>query len=232
MTTTTIGQRSEPALGRRSFLMGAGALSALALAGCASGSRRLATVSAPAPVYVPPEVRMMYAAMPEEQFPIPAARIELVDPRFWRQEVADPTGERPGTVVVDTAERFLYHVEPGGRATRYGVGIGRDGFAWSGRARIAYKRKWPTWTPPASMIEREPYLEEYRRGMPPSLENPLGARALYIFEGNRDTIYRLHGNPDERTIGQAVSSGCVRLLNQDVIDLYNRVRDGSPILVA
>jgi lipoprotein-anchoring transpeptidase ErfK/SrfK len=223
MTSTSIG--------RRSFLLGAGAVSALALAGCSAGSRRVAAIADPR-ASVPPDVLAMYAAMPYEQFPVPAARVELIDPMYWRQEVPDPTGEQPGTVVVDTANRFLYHVQPGGMATRYGVGIGRDGFAWSGRARIAYKRQWPTWTPPASMIEREPYLEQYRRGMPPGIENPLGARALYIFEGNRDTIYRLHGNPDERSIGQAVSSGCVRLLNQDVIDLYNRVKDGSPILVA
>ncbi|SFZ85371.1 Lipoprotein-anchoring transpeptidase ErfK/SrfK [Devosia enhydra] len=223
---------TSPRLGRRSFMLGAASLSALALAGCASGSRRIAAVPVDPRASIPPDVLAMYGAMPEEQFPIPAARIELVDPMYWRQEVADPTGERPGTVVVDTANRFLYHVAEGGRAMRYGVGIGRDGFSWSGRARIAYKRKWPTWTPPAEMIAREPYLEPYRRGMPPGIENPLGARALYIFEGGRDTIYRLHGNPDERSIGQAVSSGCVRLLNQDVIDLYNRVKDGSPILVA
>jgi lipoprotein-anchoring transpeptidase ErfK/SrfK len=114
---------------------------------------------------------------------------------------------------------------------RYGVGIGRDGFSWSGRARIAYKREWPTWTPPAEMIARQPELEPYRHGMAPGLDNPLGPRALYIFQGNRDTLYRLHGNPDERSIGKAVSSGCVRLLDQDVIDLYNRVPAGSPILV-
>lgn len=222
---------TSPRLGRRSFMLGAASLSALALAGCASGSRRIAAVPIDPRASIPPEVLAMYGAMPYEQFPIPAARIELVDPIYWRQDVVDPTGERPGTVVVDTNNRFLYHVAQGGRATRYGVGIGRDGFSWSGRARIAYKRQWPTWTPPAEMIAREPYLEEYRRGMPPGLDNPLGARALYIFEGSRDTIYRLHGNPDERSIGQAVSSGCVRLLNQDVIHLHSQVRDGSPILV-
>lgn len=173
----------------------------------------------------------MYAARPYERFPLPAARIELVPPQYWRQAVTDPTGEKPGTVVVDTANRFLYVVEEGGQAMRYGVGIGRDGFAWSGRAHIAYKREWPTWTPPSEMIDRQPELEPYRHGMPPGLGNPLGARALYIHQGNRDTLYRLHGNPDELSIGKAVSSGCVRLLQQDVIDLYDRVPSGSPILV-
>ena len=173
----------------------------------------------------------MYAARPDEQFPLPAARIDVVPPQYWRQVVDDPTGERPGTIVVDTGNRFLYLVRENGKAMRYGVGIGRDGFAWSGRAQIAYKRAWPTWTPPSEMIDRQPELEQYRRGMAPGLDNPLGARALYIFQDGVDTLYRLHGNPDERSIGQAVSSGCVRLLNQDVIDLYERVPSGTPIVV-
>lgn len=216
-------------LGRRQFLAGAGSLATLFLAGCAtSGSSRLAEDATQA---VPPDVLAMYAALPNERFPIPRARIELVEPQFWRQVVSDPTGERPGTVVVDTAQRFLYLVQEDGMALRYGVGIGRDGFTWSGRGIIQYKREWPTWTPPAEMVARQPELEPYRNGMAPSLENPLGARALYIFKDGRDTIYRLHGATDERTIGKAISSGCVRLLNQDVIDLHARVPSGSPILV-
>lgn len=215
-------------IGRRQLLGGAASLAALSLAGCAtSGPDTLASES----TRIPPDVLAMYAAQPNEQFPLPAARIDLVPPRFWRQVVADPTGERPGTIVVDTANRYLYLVRDDGQALRYGVGIGRDGFAWSGRARIAYKRAWPTWTPPAEMIERQPELEPYRRGMAPGLDNPLGARALYIFQDGVDTLYRLHGNPDERSIGQAVSSGCVRLLNQDVIDLFERVPSGTPIVV-
>lgn len=173
----------------------------------------------------------MYAAIPDEQFPVPAARIDLIDPKYYRQVVKDPTGEKPGTIVVDTPKRFLYLVQDGGHAIRYGVGIGRDGFAWGGRARIQYKRKWPRWTPPSEMIGRQPELERYRHGMSPGLDNPLGARALYIFEDGKDTLYRLHGNMDARSIGRAVSSGCVRLLFQDVIDLYERVPDGTPILV-
>ena len=117
---------------------------------------------------------------------------------------------------------------------RYGVGLGRAGFEWSGRARVAYKKKWPTWTPPDTMIRRRPELEKYsvrNGGMKPGLDNPLGARALYIFQGNVDTLYRLHGTNQPESIGKAVSSGCVRLVNQDVIDLYNRTRNGSRILV-
>lgn len=220
---------TEFLIGRRALFAGAASLAALSLAGCAtSGTTTIATETP----RIPDDVLSMYAALPDERFPIPAARIDLVDPQYWRQIVPDPTGERPGTIVVDTANRFLYLVRDDGQALRYGVGIGRDGFAWSGRGVIEYKREWPTWTPPSEMIDRQPELEPYRHGMPPSLENPLGARALYIFKDGRDTIYRLHGATDARTIGKAISSGCVRLLNQDVIDLFERVPSGTPIVVA
>lgn len=219
---------TEVLIGRRALLAGAASLAALGLAGCAtSGADKLEAETKK----IPDDVLATYAALPNERFPIPAARIDLVDPQYWRQVVPDPTGERPGTVVVDTANRFLYVVRDDGRALRYGVGIGRDGFAWSGRAQIAYKREWPVWTPPAEMIGRQPELEQYRNGMPPGLENPLGARALYLFKDGVDTLYRLHGNPDANSIGKAVSSGCVRLLNQDVIDLYERVPSGTPVVV-
>jgi lipoprotein-anchoring transpeptidase ErfK/SrfK len=215
-------------IGRRALLGGAASLAALSLAGCAtSGQARIASETP----RIPPDVLAMYAAVPDERFPIPAARIDLVEPEFWRQVVDDPTGEAPGTLVVDTAGRHLYLVQEGGKAMRYGVGIGRDGYTWSGRGVIQYKREWPTWTPPSEMIARQPELEPYRYGMAPGIENPLGARALYIFKDGRDTIYRVHGATEERTIGKAISSGCVRLLNQDVIDLHRRVPNGSPIVV-
>jgi lipoprotein-anchoring transpeptidase ErfK/SrfK len=219
---------TEVLIGRRALLAGAASLAALSLAGCATnGADTLEAETSK----IPDDVLATYAALPDERFPIPAARIDLVDRQYWRQVVVDPTGERPGTVVVDTANRFLYVVRDDGQALRYGVGIGRDGFAWSGRALIAYKREWPTWTPPAEMIVRQPELEQYRNGMPPGLENPLGARALYLFKDGVDTLYRLHGNPDANSIGKAVSSGCVRLLNQDVIDLYERAPSGTPVVV-
>jgi lipoprotein-anchoring transpeptidase ErfK/SrfK len=215
-------------IGRRALLGGAASLAALSLAGCAtSGQARIASETP----RIPPDVLAMYAAVPDERFPIPAARIDLIEPEFWRQVVDDPTGEAPGTLVVDTAGRHLYLVQEGGKAMRYGVGIGRDGYTWSGRGVIQYKREWPTWTPPSEMIARQPELEPYRHGMAPGIENPLGARALYIFKDGRDTIYRVHGATEERTIGKAISSGCVRLLNQDVIDLHRRVPNGSPIVV-
>ena len=174
---------------------------------------------------------MMYRAIPEEEFPIPAVDLTRLDPRYYRQVVDYPTSEKPGTVVVDTGYRYLYHVQDGGTAMRYGVGIGKAGFEWAGRAHIAYKRKWPVWTPPADMIKRQPQLERWRHGQPASIDNPLGARALYIHQGSQDTLYRLHGTAEAWTIGKAVSSGCVRLLHQDVIDLYERVRPGSAIVV-
>lgn len=214
---------------RRGFLIGA---SAVALSGCVSTAQQASQVKPePAPVRaVPP----MYEAMPYEQFPLPAVNVAKVDPKFWRQEVDYQTSEKVGTVIVDTPNKYLYHVRSNGRAMRYGIGVGRDGFSWAGRAIIAYKRQWPRWTPPDEMVARQPALEPYsiaNGGMPPGLKNPLGARALYIHKDGRDTIYRIHGSSEEWSIGKAVSSGCIRLLNQDVIDLYNNVRDGSTIVV-
>lgn len=217
-------------LTRRGVL--AGGLASLALAGCSTTASQRPVPLANSARPIDPRVQMMYAAMPEEQFPIPAVDLTKIEPRFYRQLVDDPTGERPGTVVVSTAERFLYLVREDGTAMRYGVGLGRAGFAWSGRALIQWKRPWPTWTPPAEMIAREPELEQWRQGMPPGLDNPLGARALYIFKDGQDTLYRLHGTNEAWSIGRAVSSGCVRLLNQDIIDLYGRVPARTPILVA
>lgn len=215
-----------PNTSRRAFLLGSASLAATALAGCATTGRPVPEEPVFSNYYV-----QMYAAQPYDKFPIPAVDLRQLKPTHFRTEVRDPTGERPGTIVVSTAERYLYLVQENGMAIRYGVGIGRDGFTWSGRGDIARKAAWPTWTPPAEMIARQPEIEPYRNGMPGGLDNPLGARALYIFKNGRDTIYRLHGTNDPRTIGEAVSSGCVRLINQDIIDLYGRVPVGTPILV-
>ncbi|HQZ12860.1 MAG TPA: L,D-transpeptidase [Devosia sp.] len=216
---------------RRAFLVAGTGLAALTLAGCSSTGSRRALAMERTESSAPAAVREMYAALPAEPYPVPAVQLSQLNPQFWRQVVDNPTGERAGTVVVDTPNRYLYWTLEGGKAMRYGVGIGREGFAWNGRANIGYKREWPRWTPPSDMIKRQPELEIYRNGMEPGLENPLGARALYIFQNGRDTLYRLHATLDARTIGQAVSSGCVRLLSQDVIDLYNRVPSGSPVVV-
>lgn len=224
---------------RRQLVLGATSLTSLIAAGC--------TTTSPTASLNPTKKKGLkalkgskesfaftYRALPDEKFPIPAVSAESLPPKFRRKRVKYKTKERVGTLVVDTKNFYLYHVEPNGMATRYGVGLGRAGFEWSGRARVAWKRAWPTWTPPEEMIQREPELRKWSAkngGHPPGIKNPLGSRALYIFQGNVDTLYRLHGTPNPKTIGKAVSSGCVRLVNQDVIHLFNNVKNGSSIVV-
>jgi lipoprotein-anchoring transpeptidase ErfK/SrfK len=159
------------------------------------------------------------------------------DHAFARKEVTYPTPEPPGTVIVDPGNHFLYLVQGGGNALRYGVGVGAEGFVWSGRATINAKQEWPEWYPPAEMLVRKPQLKQYMTqldrglGMPGGPNNPLGARALYLWQGNRDTLYRIHGTNEPWTIGQNVSSGCIRLTNDDVADLYNRTPVGTKVIV-
>jgi lipoprotein-anchoring transpeptidase ErfK/SrfK len=212
---------------RRAFLAGGASLAALTLAGCAT-SRRLEVIDRPqfSDYYL-----QMYGPLPNERFPVPAIDLNKLDPSMFRTVVADPTGEAPGTIVVNTSERHLYLVLEGGQAIRYGVGIGRDGFTWSGRAKVGRKAEWPTWTPTPEMMVRQPETREFANGMPPGLTNPLGARALYIYQDGRDTLYRLHGTMEVWSIGGAVSSGCVRLLFHDIIDLYSRAPVGTNIIV-
>jgi lipoprotein-anchoring transpeptidase ErfK/SrfK len=217
---------------RRSFLLGGAGLATTVLAGCTTPVRERVAVE-PEPVDTS-IYAAMYGPKPDEQFPLPAIPYQKIDRRFYRQMVPNPTGERPGVIVVDTANHFLYLTYEDGQAMRYGVGLGRAGFEWAGRGVIQYKRQWPRWTPPDEMVARQPELEPYsiaNGGMEPGLKNPLGARALYIFQNKEDTLYRIHGSPEWWTIGKSVSSGCVRMLNQDVIDLYDRVQNGTPILV-
>lgn len=142
--------------------------------------------------------------------------------------VPNPTNEPPGTIVIDTRGRHLYLVQAGGNAIRYGIGVGRQGFAWKGAARIGRKSEWPRWIPPKEMLKRRPELPEEMDG---GLENPLGARALYLFQGDKDTLFRIHGTNEPETIGKAVSSGCIRMMNADVIDLYKRVGVGTRVVV-
>ncbi|GLK81508.1 L,D-transpeptidase [Methylopila turkensis] len=148
--------------------------------------------------------------------------------QYRRTEVTDPTGEAPGTVVIDTADKFLYLVEPNGRAVRYGVGVGKEGFGWSGEAVVGAKQEWPDWVPPPEMLQRRPDLPLRMAGGP---ENPLGARALYLHRGGRDTLFRIHGTNEPHTIGRAMSSGCIRMINFDVEDLYTRVPIGAKVVV-
>jgi lipoprotein-anchoring transpeptidase ErfK/SrfK len=179
----------------------------------------------------------MYGGVRGEPFPIPPFRHTQIDPAFLRTSVYYSGPEPAGTIVVDPQRRFLYHVQPGGWAVRYGVGVGRQGFGWSGTATIEDKQAWPDWYPPKEMLQRQPDLmERVQRlqsgvGVPGGPGNPLGARALYLWQGNKDTLYRIHGTLEPWTIGQSVSSGCIRMINQDVIDLYNRTPVGTRVVV-
>lgn len=217
-------------LSRRQFASGAATLSATILTGCA----QLPKPVAPAVPDFSSKFAAMYGAMPNEQFFLPAVDLRKVSAKYYRRQVEYHTSEPVGTIIVDTKNFYLYLIQEGGMAMRYGVGLGRAGFEWSGRARIGWKQQWPKWTPPDEMIERQPELAKYSAkngGMAPALDNPLGARALYIFQGNTDTLYRLHGTQETWSIGKAVSSGCVRMLNQDIIDVYLRVPVNAPIIV-
>jgi lipoprotein-anchoring transpeptidase ErfK/SrfK len=175
----------------------------------------------------------VYGPIQDGAFLIPAVDIDQIDPTFLRQLVTLPSGipDTPGTIVVDPGNRFLYFVMENGVALRYGVGVGREGFAWSGAATVHHAGKWPKWVPPAEMVRRDPRAAPFAGGMPGGLDNPLGARALYLFQGQRDTLYRIHGTSEPDSIGKAVSSGCIRLFNQDIIDLYNRVPEGTRVIV-
>jgi lipoprotein-anchoring transpeptidase ErfK/SrfK len=172
-----------------------------------------------------------YASRQEGSITLPAMDTSGVNPRFLRQEVAYAGGEAPGTIVVRPAERHLYYVTGRNTAIRYGVGVGRQGALWHGRAVVGRKGSWPSWTPTANMIAYDPRNARYAGGMPGGVGNPLGARALYLYRGSRDTMYRLHGTNVPSSIGQAVSSGCIRLFNHDIIDLHDRARIGTPVVV-
>jgi lipoprotein-anchoring transpeptidase ErfK/SrfK len=174
-----------------------------------------------APPGAPPGYVVVPAAFPVQPQP---ALSDGMDPRYLRQEVDYRSEEKPGTVIIDTPNKFLYLIEPGGKAIRYGIGVGRPGFTWAGVHKVSAKREWPDWVPPGEMLERQPYLPHFMAGGP---DNPLGARALYL----GSTLYRIHGSNEPWTIGHNVSSGCIRLRNADVIDLYERVTVGTTVVV-
>ena len=213
---------------RRLFLIGA---SALALSACSSTSSRRRDGSIV--LDIPQPWASYYAAVPGEPYPVPAVDLRRVPERFWRREVPYAGRHAPGTIVVNTTERFLYLVQPNGTALRYGVGVGREeGLNFRGTATIGRKAEWPGWAPTQNMIRTQP--ERYAAlagGLPGGPTNPLGARALYLYRNGRDTYFRLHGTTQPFTIGQTVSSGCIRLMNQDIIDLYDRVPVGTKVVV-
>jgi lipoprotein-anchoring transpeptidase ErfK/SrfK len=245
-----------PPITRRAFVSGASAaLASTALAGCVTSepvavAPSLAAMTDPAatapvsPVEsMPldgegrPDYRAIYAAIEGDKFPIPAVDLKRINPAFLRTEISYMASEPPGTIIIDPQAHYLYFVEDAGRAMRYGVGVGREGFAWSGEATINSKQEWPDWYPPKEMIERQPELRaklaqlQSGIGMHGGPGNPLGVRAMYLWQNNKDTLFRIHGTVEPWTIGKSVSSGCIRMINQDVIDLYNRVPVGTRVVV-
>ncbi len=245
-------------LTRRTLIYGSAATAAaLGLAGCVSSSPNLQP-AASVPQYPkdlsPPADRAMsentsigplpheryvaiYGPVTDDRFPIPAVKLSMIKPAFLRQVVDYETDQAPGTIIVEPGHHFLYHVLGGGKAMRYGVGVGRDGFAWAGEAVIKSKQEWPDWYPPKEMIVRQPELKKQLAqlqsglGMAGGPRNPLGVRAMYLWQGNKDTLYRIHGTVEPWTIGKSVSSGCIRMINQDVIDLYGRTPVGTKVVV-
>lgn len=194
------------------------------LSGCASSSGLVETDIGSRPA--------AYAQLIDGLHTIPAVDISAIDSQMLRQRVDYPTGEPVGTIVVNTAARHLYLVEGDGKAMRYGIGVGKEGLAFAGTAIIKRKAEWPHWSPTKNMMDREP--ARYRHlagGMVGGPGNPLGPRALYLYQGDRDTLFRIHGTDEPETIGGAVSSGCIRLINQDIVDLYSRVKLGSRVVV-
>jgi lipoprotein-anchoring transpeptidase ErfK/SrfK len=184
-----------------------------------------------------PNYAEVYTSYPGERFPISAVDYTRIDPRYLRQTVEFPWQEPPGSLVVDPNSYHLYYVESPGIATRYGVGVGREGFGWSGPARVNMKRDWADWVPPREMIEREPGIRAQLEPTPRGLgirggpRNPLGARTMYLFGEGRDLGYRIHGTFEPETVGSNVSSGCIRMINQDIAHLYGRVALGTPVTV-
>lgn len=224
LSKSVMNKSASALLSRRAFVAGL----PLFLGACATGGRSPGDFAAPVdPAYVE-----MYAALPDEKFPVPAIDVSKIDPKFLRQIVAYNGPETPGSIVVDPTHRFLYLVQEGGQAMRYGCGVGKAGFDYQGAAYVGRKASWPRWTPTPTMIQLEPErYGPYAGGVPGGLENPLGSRALYLYNNGRDTLYRIHGTTEPWTIGKSVSSGCIRLFNQDIIDLHRRVPVGTEVMV-
>lgn len=220
-------------ISRRTFLggvaTGAAGLGLSGIPASAQDQTAARKVSFAVPVLESPAA--MYAARVDGGHRLPAIPYDKIDKRYLRQIVIDPSVSKPGTIVVDANTKFLYFVLEDGKAIRYGVSLGKAGFDWVGTATIQFKKAWPVWTPPPEMIKRKPELAKYASGMPAGTQSPLGARALYLFKNGKDTMYRLHGTPEWNSIGKNASSGCVRMLNQDVIDLFSRVNGPTPVRV-
>ncbi|MBA4789238.1 MAG: L,D-transpeptidase [Rhizobiales bacterium] len=213
--------REAGRLSRRSFLAGSAVtLGALGLAGCA-GTDGMSLA----------EAEKLYGPLPNEKFPIPATDVSKVDPKYFRRTVRYETKEAPGTIIVDPSNYYVYRIEEEGMATRYGANVGRAGFLWSGDAYVGRKGEWATWTPPKEMIQRQPEVAKYAGGMPGGLENPLGARTLYLYQNGKYTLYTIYASSAPESIGSGITSGCVGLLSPDMIDLYDRTPVKTKVVV-
>jgi len=221
MGETALLQRGAGLLSRRSFLAGSAiTLGALGLAGCASPDGMSLA-----------EATKLYGPLPEEKFPIPGVDVSKVKSKYYRRTVKYETDEAPGTIIVDPSNYYVYRVEEDGMATRYGANVGRDGFLWHGDAYVGRKSEWATWTPPREMIKRQPEAAKYAGGMPGGLDNPLGARTLHLYQNGVYTLYTIYATSDPETIGSGITSGCVGLLSQDMIDLYSKTPVKTKVVV-
>jgi len=221
MNESVLQEQRFELLSRRSFLFGSAAsLSALGLAGCVSSDDALRA-----------EAAKVYGPVPTEKFPIPAVDVSKIDPKYFRTTVRYDSKEAPGTIIIDPSHYYVYRLEGDGNATRYGANVGRSGFLWSGEAYVGRKAEWPIWTPPKEMIERQPEARKYAGGMQPGLENPLGARVLYLYQNGKYTLYTIYSTSDPETIGGNITSGCTGLLSQDMLDLYSRTPVKTKVIV-
>lgn len=215
-----LGQSCE-LLSRRSFLLGSAAgLGALGLTGCATTDEISLA-----------EAAKLYGPASNEKFPIPAVDVSKIDPKYYRRTVRYDSEEAAGTIIIDPGNYYVYRIEGEGNATRYGANVGRAGFLWSGEAYVGRKAEWPIWTPPKEMIQRQPEARKYAGGMPAGLDNPLGARTLYLYQNGVYTLYTIYSTSDPETIGTNITSGCTGLLSQDMIDLYSRTPLKTKVVV-
>ena len=218
--TETFSNPNAKKFNRRSFLLGSAiGLGGLGLSGCLTDGISLM------------EAAKLYGPMPNERFPIPAVDVSKIDPKYFRQTVRYETDEKPGTIIIDPANYFVYRIEGDGLATRYGANVSRPGFLWSGEVYVGRKAEWPTWTPPKEMIARQPEARKYAGGMPGGLDNPLGARVLYLYKNGVYTVYTIYSTSDPETIGTGITSGCTGLLTQDMIHLYSRTPVKTKVIV-
>ena len=207
----------------------AAAAAAALLSGCVTDSAMIEAGLAQPPAPLVDDAA--YVARQDGSFAIPEIPLEQLPAAYRRQTIYYPSDEVPGTVIIDPAVRHLYLITGDNTAVRYGISVGKSGFEWSGVATVTNRKPWPTWTPPPEMIDRKPELAKWEKGQPGGPTNPLGARALYLTTNGVDYGYRIHGTPEWQSIGSNASSGCIRMINQDIIDLYNRVPDGAKVVV-